>query len=325
MVPDCCLRGRADATVRRRPVLACCARMRRAARRKPHRNAACFRKLCVPWHAVPWHAVPPPVACRSAAAATPTGQPPSWHCLLLLRRRLPGSKQGKTLPLSPYLQLGRCFVPAARRALDARAGWPVVSPLCSALAVAPVAQWHRAARAGPASPASLNSSARPQRRGNGERRGWRRPTTPRPGPGHMTKPTPPPLPLGRVSTEQLELRGGKFQRERFAIASARPAALARPALHRSAPAAQMAALGPAMLPSVDVTAELNELLGQRGARPTPGRPSFDADALEGFLREAYRIVRLRAEPSSCCCCARAPGWRRGAAWHALTPATRTRT
>lgn len=50
--------------------------------------------------------------------------------------------------------------------------------------------------------------------------------------------------------------------------------------------------GPAILPSVDITAELDELLGKRGAPRVLGKARLDTDALEGFLKEAYRIVRF---------------------------------
>ncbi|PFH58394.1 hypothetical protein XA68_13735 [Ophiocordyceps unilateralis] len=45
----------------------------------------------------------------------------------------------------------------------------------------------------------------------------------------------------------------------------------------------------AILPSADLTPEFNALLKERGAPSAAGRKSVDADALEGFLSEAYRI------------------------------------
>jgi len=56
--------------------------------------------------------------------------------------------------------------------------------------------------------------------------------------------------------------------------------------------ASMSLPGPAILPSVDITAELDELLGKRGAPRVLGKARLDTDALEGFLKEAYRIVRF---------------------------------
>ncbi|RDA88713.1 hypothetical protein CP532_4128 [Ophiocordyceps camponoti-leonardi (nom. inval.)] len=47
----------------------------------------------------------------------------------------------------------------------------------------------------------------------------------------------------------------------------------------------------AILPSTDLTPNLNALLTDHGAPVTAGRKKLDADALEGFLREAYRISR----------------------------------
>lgn len=44
-----------------------------------------------------------------------------------------------------------------------------------------------------------------------------------------------------------------------------------------------------MLPSAALTSQLDELLRKRGAAATSPRAALDADALEGFLREAYRI------------------------------------
>ncbi|KAF4587400.1 syntaxin [Ophiocordyceps camponoti-floridani] len=45
----------------------------------------------------------------------------------------------------------------------------------------------------------------------------------------------------------------------------------------------------AILPSADLTPEFNALLSKHGAPCVVGRKSLDADALEGFLSEAYRI------------------------------------
>ncbi|RDA96236.1 hypothetical protein CP533_1745 [Ophiocordyceps camponoti-saundersi (nom. inval.)] len=45
----------------------------------------------------------------------------------------------------------------------------------------------------------------------------------------------------------------------------------------------------AILPSTDLTPDLNALLRERGAPAAAGRKKLDADALEGFLSEAYRI------------------------------------
>ncbi|RCI09377.1 hypothetical protein L249_3700 [Ophiocordyceps polyrhachis-furcata BCC 54312] len=47
----------------------------------------------------------------------------------------------------------------------------------------------------------------------------------------------------------------------------------------------------AILPSTDLTPHLNVLLSERGAPVAAGRKNLDADALEGFLSEAYRISR----------------------------------
>ncbi|POR35922.1 Syntaxin-18 [Tolypocladium paradoxum] len=45
----------------------------------------------------------------------------------------------------------------------------------------------------------------------------------------------------------------------------------------------------AILPSVDITSEFDELLGKRGAPTTSGKATLDVDAIEGFIKEAYRI------------------------------------
>ncbi|KND93210.1 Syntaxin-18 [Tolypocladium ophioglossoides CBS 100239] len=45
----------------------------------------------------------------------------------------------------------------------------------------------------------------------------------------------------------------------------------------------------AILPSVDITSVFNELLGKRGAPTTSGKATLDVDAIEGFIKEAYRI------------------------------------
>lgn len=50
----------------------------------------------------------------------------------------------------------------------------------------------------------------------------------------------------------------------------------------------------AILPSVDITSEFDELLGKHGAPTTSGKAALDVDAIEGFIKEAYRIVSLRA-------------------------------
>lgn len=42
--------------------------------------------------------------------------------------------------------------------------------------------------------------------------------------------------------------------------------------------------------SVDLTSQFNELLRQKNAPPCKGKLSLDA--VEGFLKEAYRIVRI---------------------------------
>ncbi|KAM4056891.1 syntaxin [Hirsutella rhossiliensis] len=60
------------------------------------------------------------------------------------------------------------------------------------------------------------------------------------------------------------------------------------------------ALAPfAILPSADKTPEFDALLGQRGASTTAGKAGLDTEALESFLREAYRInshiTRLHSE------------------------------
>ena len=48
----------------------------------------------------------------------------------------------------------------------------------------------------------------------------------------------------------------------------------------------------AMLPSVDITSEFNELLGKHGAPTASGKAPLDVDAIEGFIKEAYRIVSV---------------------------------
>ncbi|PNY28400.1 Syntaxin-18 [Tolypocladium capitatum] len=45
----------------------------------------------------------------------------------------------------------------------------------------------------------------------------------------------------------------------------------------------------AILPSVDITAEFNGLLGKRGAPATCAKATLELDAVEGFIKEAYRI------------------------------------
>lgn len=53
-----------------------------------------------------------------------------------------------------------------------------------------------------------------------------------------------------------------------------------------------------ILPSADKTPEFDALLSQRGAPTTAGRVGLDTEALESFLKEAYRIVGL--QPTSAC-------------------------
>lgn len=49
-----------------------------------------------------------------------------------------------------------------------------------------------------------------------------------------------------------------------------------------------------MLPSLDITPQFNQLLQEGGAPKTRGPSAFDVDAIEGFVKEAYRIVRIPA-------------------------------
>ncbi|ODA77699.1 hypothetical protein RJ55_06301 [Drechmeria coniospora] len=51
----------------------------------------------------------------------------------------------------------------------------------------------------------------------------------------------------------------------------------------------MAHTRPAILSSVNITSEFNDLLSKHGAPTTRGRVVLDVDALDGFLKEAYRI------------------------------------
>lgn len=47
-------------------------------------------------------------------------------------------------------------------------------------------------------------------------------------------------------------------------------------------------------PSTDLTSIFNALLSQRGAAPASGKVVLDVDTLDGFVKEAYRIVSLLA-------------------------------
>lgn len=46
-----------------------------------------------------------------------------------------------------------------------------------------------------------------------------------------------------------------------------------------------------LAPSTELTGSFNELLRQHKSNPTKGKVSLDLDVLEGFIKEAYRIVR----------------------------------
>lgn len=50
-------------------------------------------------------------------------------------------------------------------------------------------------------------------------------------------------------------------------------------------------------PKADITSQFNELLRQKNAAPVAAKASLDA--IDGFLKEAYRIVRLIGHCDSC--------------------------
>lgn len=47
-------------------------------------------------------------------------------------------------------------------------------------------------------------------------------------------------------------------------------------------------------PSTDLASTFNALLGQKGAATISGKAALDVDTLDGFLKEAYRIVSLES-------------------------------
>jgi hypothetical protein len=52
------------------------------------------------------------------------------------------------------------------------------------------------------------------------------------------------------------------------------------------------------LPSTDLTSDFNELLQKHGAAPGAAKAALDIDVLEGFIKEAYRIVSPTLKPKS---------------------------